>query len=79
MRNGNETPSKTISPDVAIPIEMFDVLRAARWRRVKIKWIPLGVKRRMRSWSIVSTHFGVAWDPVEMSYWLRRMLGEDER
>ena len=62
-----------------IPIEIFDVLRAARWRRIRIKWIPLGTKRRMRSWSLVSTHFGVAFDPNEMHYFWRRMLGMDDK
>ena len=61
-----------------IPIEIFDVLRAARWRRVRKSWRPVGENKRVRSWAVVSTHFGVAFDPAEMSYFFQRMLGQKE-
>ncbi len=62
-----------------IPIEIFDVLRAARWRRVKESGMPVGKNKRVRSWAVVSTHFGVAWNPEEMHYFWRRMLGMDDK
>ena len=60
-----------------LPIEIFDVLRAARWRRVKESWMPVGENKRFRSWAVVGTYFGVAWNPEEMHYFWRRMLGMD--
>ncbi len=63
---------------VPLPIEIFDILRPAHWRRVRESWRPVGENKRLQSWAVVSTHFGVAFDPSEMSYFFQRMLGQKE-
>ena len=76
MHDRNETTLKASRAGL-VPIEIFDVLRVARWKRVKLHKF-VYPRTRTQAWLKVSKSFGVAWDPVEMSYWLKRMLGKEK-
>jgi hypothetical protein len=71
MRDRNETPSDTASPDVAIPIGLFEV--------VHIEPILFFKKPRNHPWLPYRTRKMMRWDPKELHRFWRRMLGENER